>query len=111
MSTILGIDDLRLMPWVTEIARTSRAGIKMLERYRGTRIDELWLDHDLGGDDTIMSVVAVLEEAAFNGTPFDVGSIFIHSSNPSGAENVLRALLRWGYNARRVSAPKTGTIE
>ena len=73
-------------------------------------IDELWLDHDLGGDDTIRPVAAALEEAAFNGEPFDIGTIFIHSSNPSGAEYIMRGLLRWGYNVQRVSAPQFGTI-
>jgi hypothetical protein len=30
-------------------------------------IDELWLDHDLGGDDSIMPVVTLPKEAAFTG--------------------------------------------
>ena len=32
-----------------EVARTSAEGVALLAR--GGHIDELWLDHDLGGDD------------------------------------------------------------
>ncbi|MEV3926957.1 cyclic-phosphate processing receiver domain-containing protein [Actinomadura coerulea] len=101
---ILGIDDLRPLPGVTRIARTSREGIQLLEEHRDGFIDELWLDHDLGGDDSIMPVVTVLEEAAFNGRPFQIGVIFVHSANPSGAETVVRVLKRWNYQVRRATA-------
>jgi hypothetical protein len=48
-------------------------------------LDELWLDYDLGEDDTIWPVVAVLERAAFEDHPFDIGIINVHSANPAGA--------------------------
>jgi hypothetical protein len=57
----------------------------------------LWLDHDLGEDDTIWPVVEVLERAAFEERPFDVGLIKIHSANPVGAARMAQALERWGY--------------
>jgi hypothetical protein len=101
---ILGIDDLRPLPRATRIARTSREGIQLLQEHRDGFIDELWLDHDLGGDDSIMPVVTVLEEAAFNGHPFQIGVIFVHSANPSGAETVVRVLKRWNYLVRRATA-------
>ncbi|GAA4634528.1 hypothetical protein GCM10023196_076360 [Actinoallomurus vinaceus] len=101
---ILGIDDLRALPRATQIARTSRDGILLLEEHRNHEIDELWLDHDLGGDDNIMPVVALLEEAAFDGHPFSIGMIFVHSANPSGAETIVRVLRRWGYRVRRTPA-------
>jgi hypothetical protein len=101
---ILGIDDLRALPRATRIARTSREGVLLLEGHRDQEIDELWLDHDLGGDDSIMPVVALLEEAAFDGRPFDIGMIFVHGADPSGAETVVRALKRWDYRVRRASA-------
>ena len=47
-----------------EVARTSSAGVELLDRHRSHRLDELWLDHDLGDDDTIWPVVEVLERAA-----------------------------------------------
>jgi hypothetical protein len=101
---ILGIDDLRALPRATHIARTSHEGILLLEEHRNDEIDELWLDHDLGGDDSIMPVVTVLEEAAFDGRPFNIGMIFVHSANPSGAETVVRVLKRWDYRVRRATA-------
>ncbi len=67
------------------MARTSAAGVELLDRCRDQRLDELWLDHDLGEDDTIWPVVEVLERAAFDGRPLDVGVINIHSANPVGA--------------------------
>jgi hypothetical protein len=102
---ILGIDDLRPLPRATRIARTSREGIELLQQHRDSIVDELWLDHDLGGDDSIMPVVTLLEEAAFNGRPFQIRTIYVHSANPSGAETVVRVLKRWNYQVRRATAP------
>ncbi|WP_441248095.1 cyclic-phosphate processing receiver domain-containing protein [Kitasatospora sp. McL0602] len=110
MPVVLGIDDLRPLPRTTRIARTSREGTQLLEEHRAGFIDELWLDHDLGGDDTIMPVVTLLEEAAFNGRPFQIGAVFVHSANPIGAETVVRSLTRWSYRVQRATAP-TSTAE
>ncbi|WP_433516223.1 cyclic-phosphate processing receiver domain-containing protein [Nonomuraea sp. CA-143628] len=57
---ILGIDDLRPLPRTSRVARTSEEGIQLLQEHRDGFIDELWLDHDLGGDDSIMRVVTLL---------------------------------------------------
>lgn len=100
--TVALIDDLRSFvdgrPAV--VARTSADGVALLDRYRDQRLDELWLDHDLGGEDTIWPVVEVLERAAFEERPFDVGVILIHSANPSGAAKMAQALRHWGYVVR-----------
>lgn len=101
---VLGIDDLRPLPRATRIARTSREGVQLLEEHRDSYIDELWLDHDLGGDDTIMPVVTLLEEAAFHGRPFRIGAVFVHSANPIGAETVVRSLAHWNYRVQRARA-------
>ncbi|MEV5842916.1 cyclic-phosphate processing receiver domain-containing protein [Streptomyces sp. NPDC051985] len=101
---ILGIDDLRPLPWATQIARTSGEGVKLLQEHRDTFIDELWLDHDLGGDDSVLPVVTLMEEAAFHGRPFRIGTVFVHSANPIGAETVVRSLTRWNYQVRRATA-------
>lgn len=101
---ILGIDDLRPLPRATRIARTSGEGIQLLHDHRDSFIDELWLDHDLGGEDSILPVVTLMEEAAFNGRPFRIGTVFVHSANPIGAETVVRSLTRWGYRVRRTTA-------
>ncbi|MFH8618017.1 cyclic-phosphate processing receiver domain-containing protein [Streptomyces sp. NPDC017979] len=101
---VLGVDDIRPLPRATRIARTSREGIQLLQEHRDGFIDELWLDHDLGGEDTIIPVVALMEEAAFNGRPFQIGTVFVHSANPVGAETVVRSLTRWNYRVRRATA-------
>ncbi|GAA3918576.1 hypothetical protein GCM10022244_29750 [Streptomyces gulbargensis] len=88
---ILGIDDLRPLPRATRVARTSHEGVQLLEEHRNSFIDELWLDHDLGGEDTIMPVVTLMEEAAFR-QPFQIGAVFVHSANPIGAETIVRSL-------------------
>ncbi|WP_052866220.1 cyclic-phosphate processing receiver domain-containing protein [Streptomyces niger] len=106
---ILGIDDLRPLPGATRVARTSRDGVQLLQEHRETFVDELWLDHDLGGDDSIMPVVTLLEEAAFDGRPFRIGTVFVHSANPIGAETVVRSLTRWNYRVRRAVAQRSPT--
>ncbi|MFG2720153.1 cyclic-phosphate processing receiver domain-containing protein [Streptomyces sp. NPDC048416] len=101
---VLGIDDLRVLPRATRVARTSAQGIELLREHRESYIDELWLDHDLGGDDSIMPVVTLLEEAAFHGRPFRIGAVLVHSANPIGAAAVVRSLAYWNYPVRRATA-------
>jgi hypothetical protein len=107
------VDDLRsfLDGRVAHVARTSRAAIEALERHRRQRLDELWLDHDLGEEDTIWPVVEVLERAAFEERPFDIGVVYVHSANPAGAEKIMQALRRWGYNVRSAAgSPHVGYL-
>jgi hypothetical protein len=96
------IDDLRTFVdgRDAEVARTSADGAALLNRYRDRRLDELWLDHDLGAADTIWPVVELLERAAFEEHPFDIGTIHVHSANPAGAGKMVQALQRWGYRVR-----------
>jgi hypothetical protein len=102
---ILLVDDLRSFVdgRPASVARTSAAGVELLGRHHTDRIGELWLDHDLGGDDTIWPVVAVLERAAFDDRPFDIGVINVHSANPTGAAKIAQALRRWNYPVRLAS--------
>ncbi|MBM0224240.1 hypothetical protein DKT69_21980 [Micromonospora sicca] len=79
-----------------EVARTSAAGVQLLNRYRGQRLDELWLDHDLSGDDTIWPVVELLERAAFEGRPLDIGVVYVHTANSAGATKIVQVPRHWG---------------
>ncbi len=99
---IVLVDDLRsfLDGRAARVARSSAAGVEALERCRGQRLDGLWLDHDLGGNDTIWPVVEVLERAAFEERPFEIGVVYVHSANPVGAARLIQALRRWGYHVR-----------
>ncbi len=108
------VDDLRsfIDGRLAEVARTSSAGVEVLERHRTHRLDELWLDHDLGGDDTIWPVVEVLERAAFERRPFNIGVVIIHSANPAGAAKMAQALRRWKYPVRVASGdPAVGYVD
>jgi hypothetical protein len=102
---VILVDDLRSFVdgRSAEVARTSAGGVQLLDRYRDRRLDELWLDHDLGGDDTIWPVVEVLERAAFEDRRFDIGVICVHSANPAGATKITQVLRHWGYRVHVAS--------
>ncbi|MGW4947745.1 cyclic-phosphate processing receiver domain-containing protein [Actinoplanes sp. NPDC004185] len=111
---IVLVDDLRSFVdgRRAEVARTSAAGVELLDRPRSHRLDELWLDHDLGDDDTIWPVVEILERAAFEGRPLDVGVVIIHSANPAGAAKMAQVLRRWDYPVRIASGdPAVGYVD
>lgn len=95
-STVALVDDLRSFVdgRSAEVARTSAAGVELLD---------LWLDDDLGEDDTIWPVVEVLERAAFEERPFDIGVINVHSANPVGAAKLVQVLRHWGYRVQVAS--------
>jgi hypothetical protein len=92
---IVVIDDLRSHPDAAVHLRTSAEAIAWLGAFDG-EIDELWLDHDLGGEDTIRPVVHFIAERAFTGSPLSIKRIVVHTANPAGAawitsDNVLNA--------------------
>lgn len=105
---ILLIDDLRnfLDGRETIIARTSVEALSILEK--DNVWDEIWLDHDLGKNDgvldNIMPVVDFLAEAAFNGVPVNVSKVYVHTSNPVGAKQMIASLSRYGYVCVKVNA-------
>jgi hypothetical protein len=90
---ILVIDDVKTFPFPNDpddvvYARTLSDGTVWLTEAEaaGVRISELWLDHDLGGDDTIRPICLMLAERAFNGNPYPVSRIVICSLNPVGID-------------------------
>lgn len=118
MTKLLVIDDLRSFRdeyHRDEVvyARTSKEGLTRLNSF--DQLDELWLDHDLGmvdGEvDSIMPVIDHLSFLAMNETPFQVDQIFVHTSNPVGAEQMMRSLNRWGYRAVKVDASQFFIVE
>jgi hypothetical protein len=66
------------------VARSSKDALTLLDELGNTRIHDLWLDHDLEGDDTIRPVVDLLVQLAKAGSPLNVGRIHIHSANIGG---------------------------
>lgn len=101
---IVVVDDIRNYPFTDEdegvTLRTSQQALSYLGYKTGIRveIDELWLDFDLGGDDTAMPVALFLAECAYYGSPYPVKSIIIHSMNPVGSEAMRSVLARYGYD-------------
>jgi len=89
---ILVIDDVKTFPFPDDVeviyARTLSDGYRLLTE----NLDQLWLDHDLGGDDTIRPLVLMLAEAAYNGQPWSIGRIIICSLNPVGIDWIFSTL-------------------
>ena len=79
------------------VARSSQDALKLLDELGNTRIDHLWLDHDLVGDDTIRPVVELLLQLARAGSPLNVGQIHVHSSNVGGGHWMGVELRAAGY--------------
>ena len=97
---VLVVDDLRIFTFDAVYARTSGEALRLLQSQPWA---ELWLDHDLGGYDTVVPVLDRMCELAFERTPVDVGLVIIHSSNPA-ARRLLPVLERYGYRARGLGA-------
>lgn len=122
MKSIL-IDDLRnmkeacvpvLAPEGLIVSRNSRDALNAI-RSTPEGFYAMFLDHDLGivesiGIDSINPVIDYLCEQAFNGSPVPVDTIFIHTSNPVGAKQMLASLTRYGYNAVKVNASDYFTV-
>lgn len=113
---ILVVDDLRTFPFEATHCRDSLSAITLLVALHSgmfpanpAGLDELWLDHDLGGDDTTMPVVDLLDEWAFHGDPLPIGNVYVHTSNPPGALKIIKAL-HLTYNVRRVDAAACGAV-
>jgi hypothetical protein len=82
-------------------ARTSADALVLLEGLAGSPIDDLWLDYNLVGDDTVQPVVDRLVALAHAGTPLPVARILVHSSNIHHGHRITTELSAAGYPARR----------
>lgn len=88
------------------VARSSEAAVKMLQDLRNRRIDHLWLDHDLGGDDTIWPAIRLLEAAHIEGRPFNIGVIHVQASRSGPAHQIGVSVRRLGYVTDRSRDPR-----
>jgi len=113
MKRILVIDDERTLKLEGEVnhARTSWFGEQLMVvlRSAGLRLDELWLDHDLGDDDTIEPIVNWLEETAYHENPYWVGQIMVHTINAPAGDRMMAALSPY-YNTRRVGIEELSAL-
>lgn len=95
----LVIDDVRIMNFDCTYARNSEEGIAdLFEPW-----DEVWFDHDLGGDDTIYPVILYIMETAFYGRILPLGKVVIHTDNPVGRAMIEQQLGRY-YKVVHVNA-------
>lgn len=107
MRSILCLDDERSFPFEegddAYMARNVGEALAVLGFFNGKirPLDEIWLDYDLGytssWSDTADPVVDYLCELAFNGTPYPVGVIVLHTANPVGRDKMRMVLQRYGY--------------
>jgi hypothetical protein len=97
----LFIDDIRNPPdqdWI--VARSYNEAITILET---GIISVVSLDHDLGEEKTGYDIICWIEEKLMTGAWVFVPEIFIHSANPVGRKNILRAydsILRYMESAK-----------
>lgn len=88
---ILFIDDTRTPVFDAVIARSVKEAMPLLDE----EWDEIWLDHDLGGNQTIRPIVTQMELRAFMGEPVRVGKVFIHSANTVGRQWIRAGLEKY----------------
>ena len=79
------------------VARSSQEALALLDELGRMRIDHLWLDHDLVGDDTIRPVVDLLVHLATTGSPLNVAQVHIHTANTGAGHWMLLELKEAGY--------------
>lgn len=116
---IIVIDDERTfrvnqtLPGYNEIvyARNSSEGIAVLANawadymIRFGNMVDIYLDHDLGENDTIMPVVEFLMLMGETRFAEFVSNVFIHSQNPTAADTIIPVLSPF-YRVRRVPLPE-----
>jgi hypothetical protein len=83
------------------LARSSQEALTLLDELGGKRIDHLWLDHDLGGEDTLGPVVDLMVQLARTGSPLDVGQVHIHTANIGAGRWMGDQLRAAGYTVVR----------
>ena len=72
------------------------AGLRAMAE-AGVRVDELWLDYDLGGGDTIAPVLAMLADLADAHRRLEIRATTVLAASASGAQEIVSAMTRLGY--------------
>lgn len=87
----LWIDDVRTPPdhtWTW--AKSSAEALDWIDCV-DVAIEEVSFDHDLGGDDTAMNFIDEIEELAYENS-LPRFTWHVHSANPVGRANIIRAM-------------------
>lgn len=83
------------------VARSSAQARSLLLSLQHETIDDLWLDHDLGGTDDVWPVVRLLEDAHLQGRPFTIGQVHVQASRSGPAHRIGVSMRRLGYPVER----------
>lgn len=100
-SNIIVVDDVRVFDFPATYLRTLKAAMLHFDHDPTHRacIEELWLDHDLGGSDEepidVRPLVNLLEERAYLGTPWWIVTVVVCTDNPIGRAYIHAALDRY----------------
>lgn len=96
---------------VITIARNSTEAMNILINNPDTQWEQIWFDHDLGGDDRAMGIMDWMNEKATNGNPINVKTILVHTDNSEGGRALVQGFQRYGYNVIRVKAKEYFIVE
>lgn len=83
------------------VARSSVGAVRLLEPLWAVRIDDLWLDHDLGGEDTVWPVVRLFEDAFLRQVPYEIGLVHVQASRAGPAHRIGVSMRRIGLSVER----------
>jgi len=72
-------------------------------------LTEIWFDHDLGGSDTTRPIALELASMAFEGDPYPVDEIYVHTANGVAADWLMGTLGDF-YSIKRVSPEDYGLV-
>ncbi len=97
---VLFIDDVRTPAFDAVVVRNLDEAFRCIDN----TWDEVWLDHDLGGEETIRPLVKYIYRRAQYEQPLPIRAIYVHTMNPVGAEWMVSVLSKY-YNVQRVLAP------
>lgn len=92
-----------------DYARTSTEGLAMIHPH----YDIIYLDHDLGGTDTISPIVNELCRRAYANPDDSIlkCKITVHTANVSVADSMVQTLRRYGFQCHKTQAAKIGLIK
>ena len=71
-----------------------------------TIVTQLWLDHDLGEDQEAIELAEFLFALSDPHMYYWVETVFVHSQNPVGAQNVFNVMNQGFRDVRRVPLPE-----
>jgi hypothetical protein len=96
----LVIDDMRVIHGLPNDAVVCRTLARGTRELFGSAWGTVYLDHDLGLDETIRPLVLELAQRAHDGVPAEVEEFVVITDNPAGREWIASTLARAGYTVR-----------